>query len=583
LIESRVVFEYLDLPFVQRGLLEVGVLSIGAGLIGTWIVLRGLAFYSHAVGTAAFPGLVLADGLGFAGPLGALAAAAAFAFALTGLSRSDSDDRGGEVALVLVGMLALGVILASDVFHSTNGVETLLFGSLLLIDPSDVVLAAITSAVALLASLTIGRRWLASGFDGGPADRRGRVLDFTLLAIVALATAAALTAIGALLVAALFVVPAACARPWFRRLRDWQFATVALTAAIGCAGVLLSVEFNAPPGATIAVLGGIVFTLSGLAAWLRARRALGPVLAAVALPLVVFGLSACGPDASASDATVTAVATTPVVADLVRQAGGPGADVEQILAANSDPHEYEPRPDDVAALAGADVVFASGGELDSWVSEAMKQSGSDARLVTLSDSLRDPLPSSEDGSEGIDPHWWHDPRNVERAMPVIAEALAVADPQHGRAFARNARAYESRVAALDRSLARCYGAVPHDERKIVTDHDAFGYLARRYGIEIVGAVIPALTTEAQPSAGELSDLRQVIERENVKAVFPESSVNDDLANAIAQQTGADADQELYGDTLGAPGSTGATYLDAERANADAIVDGITGGTTGCGR
>ena len=132
------VFEYLDLPFVQRGTAggrpaqrrrrpdrDLDRAS------------RSLAFYSHAVGTAAFPGLVLADGLGFAGPLGALAAAAVFAVALAGISRSRSDDRDSEVALVLVGMLALGVILASDVFHSTTGVETLLFGSLLLIEPSD--------------------------------------------------------------------------------------------------------------------------------------------------------------------------------------------------------------------------------------------------------------------------------------------------------------------------------------------------------------------------------------------------------------------------------------------------------------
>ena len=578
------MFEYLDLPFVQRGMLEIAVLSVGAGLIGTWIVLRSLAFYSHAVGTAAFPGLVLADGLGFAGPLGALAAAAVFAVALAGISRSRSDDRDSEVALVLVGMLALGVILASDVFHSTTGVETLLFGSLLLIEPSDIALAAAISALAIAGSLGVGPRWLASGFDGGHGDRRGRVLDFVLLAAVALATAAALTAIGALLVAALFVLPAACTRTWFSSLRSWQLATIALTAAIGWAGVLLSVEFNAPPGATIAVVGGVVFAISGTASWLRSRRALAPVTAVALVPLLAFGVSACGSDrADAGGSAVNAVATTPVVADLVREAGGSEVAVDQILAPNSDPHEYEPRPDDVTALADADVIFASGGELDSWVGKAIDQSGSDARLVTLSDSIADPLPSSDDGEQGIDPHWWHDPRNVEQVLPVIAEALAIADPSDGRAFERNARAYAVRVRALDRSLARCYASIPESERKLVTDHDAFGYLARRYDIEIVGAVIPALTTQAQPSAGELSDLREVIEREGVAAVFPESSVNSDLAEAIAEQTGASADHDLYGDTLGPAGSSGATYTEAERANADSIAEGLTGQDGGCAR
>lgn len=116
MLYARAVLESLDLPFVQRGLAEVALLSVGAGLIGTWVVLRGLAFHSHAVGTAAFPGLVLADGLGFAAALGALGAAAVFAVLVSLLARRRSDDRGAEVALVLVGMLALGVILASDVF-----------------------------------------------------------------------------------------------------------------------------------------------------------------------------------------------------------------------------------------------------------------------------------------------------------------------------------------------------------------------------------------------------------------------------------------------------------------------------------
>ncbi|CAN5648184.1 hypothetical protein BH10ACT11_BH10ACT11_19620 [soil metagenome] len=137
------------------------------------------------------------------------------------------------------------------------------------------------------------------------------------------------------------------------------------------------------------------------------------------------------------------------------------------------------------------------------------------------------------------------------------------------------------MAKLDGQLASCYDSVPTGERKMVTDHDAFGYLAHRYGIEIVGAVIPALTTEAQPSAGELSDLRAVIEREHVKAVFPETSVNTDLANTIASETGASADYTLYGDSLGPEGSSGATYLQMERANAESIVRGMTDGTQGC--
>ena len=123
--------------------------------------------------------------------------------------------------------------------------------------------------------------------------------------------------------------------------------------------------------------------------------------------------------------------------------------------------------------------------------------------------------------------------------------------------------------------------LPAARRKLVTDHDAFGYFAGRYGIEVVGAVIPSQTTQAQPSAKDLSALAKLIEREHVEAIFPESSLSPKVAEAIADQTGASADYSLYGDTLGPDGSSGATYLRMEAANANAMVRGFTDGGRGC--
>jgi ABC-type Zn uptake system ZnuABC Zn-binding protein ZnuA len=123
--------------------------------------------------------------------------------------------------------------------------------------------------------------------------------------------------------------------------------------------------------------------------------------------------------------------------------------------------------------------------------------------------------------------------------------------------------------------------VPKDERKLVTDHDAFNYFAQRYDIDVVGAVIPSQSTQAQPSASETADLISLIKRENVKAVFPESSINPNLAETIARETGASADYALYGDTLGEAGSEGDTYLKMEAANADEMVKGFTGGQKSC--
>lgn len=258
--------EVFDLPFVQRGAVEILALAVGAGLVGTWIVLRGLAFYAHAVGTAAFPGLVLADGLGFAPALGAAGTGVLVAAAVAVLARRPGGRERYDslTALVLVAALALGIVLASDVFGSGANVETLLFGSLLLVDGGDIVLAAVASLAVLAGTLVLGERWLVAGFDPHTAPALGVQTawhDAVLLALVALVTVASLATLGALLATAVLVVPAATTRLLVSRLRTWQVATVALVVVEGLAGLWLSVELNAPPGPAIAVLAGAVFAL----------------------------------------------------------------------------------------------------------------------------------------------------------------------------------------------------------------------------------------------------------------------------------------------------------------------------------
>jgi zinc/manganese transport system substrate-binding protein len=580
------MLEPFELPFVQRGLIEVLILAVPAGLLGTWIVLRGLAFFSHAVGTAAFPGLVLADGLGFAAPLGAFGAALLFTAGNAAFGRGRNRERDSVVALVLVACLAAGVILASDVFGSGANVETLLFGSLLLVDEGDIALAAVAAVATVGATMLVGRRWLAQGFDPGAVASNGRtearILDATLLILIALATTATLSVVGALLVTALFVVPAATARLFTRRMLSWQLASIAVVAAEGTLGLWLSVKTNAPPGATIAVVSGTVFAAVAITRAI-ARLPRGAVAVAGLTVLVALIGAGCGGSGSGGNGQLQVVATTTQIGDWAREVGGDAVSVDQILQPNTDPHEYEPRPGDVEAAAGSELVFASGDNLDSWIDQVVSDGGGDAQIVVLGAIVPERLPGESSGEEAseYDPHWWHDPRNAEAAVREIERQLIASDPSKKREFQRNGDAYLAKLRKLDRGIAACIDSVPPGQRKLVTDHDAFGYFTNRYGIDVVGAIISSQTTQAQPSGKDLSDLVGLIESENVKAVFPESSLSPKVADAIARQTGALAGYTLYGDTLGPTDSDGATYLQMEQANADAIVRGFTGGSRGC--
>jgi zinc/manganese transport system substrate-binding protein len=308
--------------------------------------------------------------------------------------------------------------------------------------------------------------------------------------------------------------------------------------------------------------------------------------------LVAAVLAGCGATQAGDGDTLPVVATTTEVGDFVRAVGGDAVTVHQILQPNSDPHDYEPRPADAEAAAGAAVVIASGDGLDDWMRDLVDQAGGDPAVLTIAP---DPTPQRvrpgagdhddgighEHARSGLDPHWWHDPRNAQAAVAAVRDTLVKADPAARATFEANTRRYVAKLRALDAGIARCMGKVPAGERKLVTSHDAFTYLARRYDITVVGALFPAQSAQAQPSAGEVARLAAQIRRERVRAVFPESSINPKLARAIAAQTGATSDLTLYGDTLGPKGSSGATYLTMEQANADAMARGFTGGAQRC--
>ena len=294
--------------------------------------------------------------------------------------------------------------------------------------------------------------------------------------------------------------------------------------------------------------------------------------AVVAAVLLVTLLAAgCGHDSSSASGR-TVVATTTQVADLVRQVGGNRISVDGMLRPGGDPHDYEPRPSDVAAVAKAGLVFRSGGEVDDWLGEVIDDAGGDAQVVSLIDSV-DRIDD--------DPHWWQDPRNAERAVENIRARLAKLDPGGRRAYRRNAARLKRRLGTLDARIAACVARVPEAKRRIVTTHDALGYFARRYGVEVVGAVIPSLSTQAQASAGDVQKLVDQIRREHVQAVFPESSVNPDIERAIAREAGASVGGKLYADSLGPKGSAGETYLGALSADAAALVQGMSGGRVSC--
>ena len=260
--------DLVELPFMRTALAELALLAVAGGLVGSWVVLRGRAFFAHATGTATFPGLVAADASGVSPTLGGLAVALGYAGGVERAGRAGRAPGEAATALVLVGCLGLGVVLASDVFESGGAVDRLLFGTLLALDGGDLALSAGAAALAAAATLVFGRWWTALAFD--PEGAAGLALpvagaELLLLLMIAVGVVAAIPAVGALLVTALFVVPAASALLLATSVPSLMAWAVGLAAAEGVVGLYVSLWADVPPGPAVALVGGVAFGLLSLA------------------------------------------------------------------------------------------------------------------------------------------------------------------------------------------------------------------------------------------------------------------------------------------------------------------------------
>jgi ABC-type Mn2+/Zn2+ transport system permease subunit len=252
-----------ELSFLRDALVEVTLLAAAGGLLSAWIVLRRLAFFSHAAGSATFPGLVAADASGVSPTLAGLAVALGYAGGVERAGRAGREP-GEATALLLVAALAAGVILASDVFESGAAVDRLLFGTLLGLEAADLALSGAAAVLAAAGSLMLGRAWSALSFDPDGASALGMpsaLADFLLLALVALAAVAAIPAVGALLVAAVYVLPGAAARLVTSTIPALLACSVALALAEGLTGLYVAYWLDLPPGPPVAVVAALVYAL----------------------------------------------------------------------------------------------------------------------------------------------------------------------------------------------------------------------------------------------------------------------------------------------------------------------------------
>jgi zinc/manganese transport system substrate-binding protein len=270
---------------------------------------------------------------------------------------------------------------------------------------------------------------------------------------------------------------------------------------------------------------------------------------------VVAGLSSCTNSSQQGSDRISVVATTGIIGDVIGNVGGQAIDLSTLIPAGVDPHEYAPSAQQVAAISSADFVFANGLGLEENLTDLLAQAESEGLSVTYLADHVDPIDS--------DPHFWHDPIRMSRAAELIAEALG------------QASGYPAELEQLDREVEDLLSGIPAERRLLVTGHDSFDYFAERYEFEVLATIIPGGGSLGSPSSADLAALVELIEQHAVPAIFVESTSSPELAEMLASEVGRSVEVvELASDSLGAPGSRTATYIDLVRFNAGAIATAL---------
>ncbi len=256
-------------------------------------------------------------------------------------------------------------------------------------------------------------------------------------------------------------------------------------------------------------------------------------------------------------------ATVGMVADIVKAVAGENGEVENIIGSGLDPHVYTPTRGDVAVLFKSDIIFYAGLLLEGQMADVLVKVGKRRPVYAVTELLQDDYLIHNAESNHSDPHVWMDVAGWMKAVEVVAKALAEFDPQHADLYRQNAREYLEELKALDDYARRSIASIPVGQRTLVTAHDAFTYLGRAYGIEVVG--IQGISTESEAGLKDINRIVDMLVAKQIPAVFVESSVSDKNVKALIEGAAARGHAvriggELFSDAMGQPGSYEGTYI-----------------------
>ncbi len=304
----------------------------------------------------------------------------------------------------------------------------------------------------------------------------------------------------------------------------------------------------------------------------------------------IFGLSilsalfltSCGSASQSVDRRPVVLASTTFLADIARNVAGGRLTVDSLLPIGADPHAYQPTPQDTAKIADSKLLIVNGVDYEHFLETLLENAGGERMIVTASEGIEphhmeEHAGEADSGAghehEAGDPHMWLDPNLVIRYVENIRDGLIAFDPAGEAVYRSNAETYIAELKDLDAWIVEQVSQIPPERRLLVTNHEALGYFAGRYGFTIAGTVIESFSSGASPSAAQMTALIGQIKASGAPAIFLDASDNEALARQIAEETGVRVVTDLHLESL-TEGAPAATYLDMMKHNVTLIVEAL---------
>ena len=260
------------------------------------------------------------------------------------------------------------------------------------------------------------------------------------------------------------------------------------------------------------------------------------------------------------------VATFSILGDFVKNVGVDRVEVTTLVGPNGDVHVYLPTPADARKLSIAKVVFLNGLGLEGWMTRLVTTSGTKARITVATKGVtpRDMKNEQEGGSVVPDPHAWQSIANARIYVANIRDGLTKVDPADARTYDTDAKSYLVKLDELEKDVRATIGKIPVDRRKIITNHNAFGYFGDAYGMEFIAP--EGLSSDVEPSASDVAKIITQIRTQKIPAVFLENVTDPRLMQQIGEESGAKIGGKLYSDALSEPNGPASTYIALMRNN-----------------